>query len=91
MLTIFAYARGTAALSRADLSRFRLSAAKFAFERRLLQHAVSTLFILLGLDGLVLYVRNGHVFSTEYLLEGYLTLSVVLVLAAVSHLRLGRR
>jgi hypothetical protein len=74
-------------VNRRNLGRFRPTAANSGFERRLLQHAISTFLILLGLDALVLYVRNGHVFSTEYLLEGYLTLSVVLVAAAVWHLR----
>lgn len=60
---------------------------KYLFEWKLLNHIVITFILLLILEAIFLFHQNDIVFSKEYLLDFYLTLSVVLVTGAVWHLK----
>ena len=60
---------------------------KYLFEWRLFNHIAVTFILLVILQAVFLFYRNNTVFSTEFLLDFYLTLSVVLVSGAVWHLK----
>ena len=60
---------------------------KYLFEWRLLNQVFATFMLLVILEASYLYFRTDQVFSTEFLLDVYLTLSVVLVAGAVWHLK----
>ncbi len=60
---------------------------KYLFEWKLVNHIVATFFLLVSLEATYLFYRNGQVFTEEFLLDIYLTLSVVLVTGAVWHLK----
>ena len=60
---------------------------KYLFEWKLFNQVILTFFLLVSLEAIYLYSRKGHIFSEEFLLDIYLTLSVVLVAGAVWHLK----
>ncbi len=60
---------------------------KYLFEWKLLNHMVVTFILLIILEAMFLFYQNEIVFSKEFLLDFYLTLSVVLVTGAVWHLK----
>lgn len=60
---------------------------KYLFEWKLFRQAIATFILLVSLEALFLFYRNDHIVSEEFLLDIYLTLSVVLVAAAVWHLK----
>jgi len=60
---------------------------RYQFEWRLFKQVVLTCILLGSLEATFLFYRNGHVLSTEFLLDIYLTLSVVLLSGAVWHLK----
>jgi hypothetical protein len=60
---------------------------KYQFEWKLLQQVIVTFILLVSLEALFLFYRNGHIVSEEFLLDIYLTLSVVLIAGAVWHLK----
>jgi len=59
---------------------------RYFLEKRLVKQIVLTFLIVVVLEVTYLLYRNGHVLSTEFLLDIYLTLSVVLISGAVWHL-----
>jgi len=60
---------------------------KYLFEWKLLNQIIVTFILLVSLEAIFLFYRNGHIVSEEFLLDIYLTLSVVLVAGAVWHLK----
>ena len=60
---------------------------KFLFEWKLFNHIVVTFILLIIFQAVFLFYQNNTVFSKEFLLDFYLTLSVVLVSGAVWHLK----
>ncbi len=60
---------------------------KYLFEWKLLNHVIVTLLLLVSMEAIYLFYRNDHIFTQEFLLDIYLTLSVVLVAGAVWHLK----
>lgn len=66
---------------------FAATKKKYLFEWKLLNQVIVTFFLLVSLEAIFLYYRNGQIFTEEFLLDIYLTLSVVLVAGAVWHLK----
>ena len=60
---------------------------KYFFEWRLFSQVITTFVLLIFFEAIYLYYRNGQIFSSEFLLDIYLTLSVVSVAGAVWHLK----
>ncbi len=60
---------------------------KYSFEWRLLNQVFATFVLLVILEASYLYFRTDKIFSPEFLLDIYLTLSVVLLAGAVWHLK----
>jgi hypothetical protein len=60
---------------------------KYLFEWKLLNQIIVTLLLLVSMEAIYLFYRNDHIFTQEFLLDIYLTLSVVLVAGAVWHLK----
>jgi hypothetical protein len=60
---------------------------KYLFEWKLFNHIVVTFILLVILEAVFLFYKNNIIFSREFLLDFYLTLSVVLVSGAVWHLK----
>ena len=60
---------------------------KYLFEWKLLNQIIVTFILLVSLEAIFLFYRNDHIVSEEFLLDIYLTLSVVLVAGAVWHLK----
>jgi len=60
---------------------------EYLFEWKLLNQIIVTFILLVSLEAIYLYFRHDHIFTEEFLLDIYLTLSVVLVAGAVWHLR----
>ena len=60
---------------------------EYLFERKLINQIVVTFILLVSLEAIYLFVRHDHIFTKEFLLDVYLTLSVVLLSGAVWHLK----
>ncbi len=60
---------------------------KYLFEWKLLNQIIVTFILLVSLEAIFLFYRNDHIVSKEFLLDIYLTLSVVLIAGAVWHLK----
>jgi hypothetical protein len=60
---------------------------KYLFEWQLLTQVIVTVLLLVALEAIYLLYRNDHIFTHEFLLDIYLTLSVVLVAGAVRYLK----
>jgi len=60
---------------------------KYLFEWKLFNHIIVTFILLVILQAMFLFYQNNTIFSKEFLLDIYLTLSVILVSGAVWHLK----
>jgi hypothetical protein len=60
---------------------------KYLFEWKLLNQIIVTFILLVSLEAIFLFYRNDQIVSEEFLLDIYLTLSVVLIAGAVWHLK----
>jgi hypothetical protein len=60
---------------------------KYLFEWKLLNQIIVTIILLVSLEAIFLFYRNDQIVSEEFLLDIYLTLSVVLIAGAVWHLK----
>jgi hypothetical protein len=60
---------------------------EYLFEWKLINQIVVTFILLVGLEAIYLYIRHEQIFTKEFLLDVYLTLSVVLLSGGVWHLK----